>query len=641
MYDNEADNSVFSVASISETEVYAGTLHRFIKVIEENEIWTAEPEKDVMFKADLRSVWTNSSHSENSYTLNKKTGAIFQLELDFTDFTPENPNPVIQLSEDDIVANISGADGEFDGLAIAGYGNNIIVSSKNDSGEGKLIRSDGGNWPEVTIAGNPVFEASAMDDTYSYGVFGGSPNNVYRGDATGNNWINLLHTVQTNKVNDLSAFDTGGGNFVVILSGEAIVSEDHLIAYSMNSGESWSYSESGLGSVSRVYRVESLAEQGGAGYYAATNKGIYKTNDLNGTWVRKDNQLPPGTNVITDILVESGEYTLFPSPPSNNYLDGFVVQAIVDNGTADRFFISADSARSWNEDSSFPEDVDIKRLWNYDYPGVGGVQTGIVAATNKGLFYHPHNVINGMYTGGSPSVCFDDYWGPGLILVNGQVIVRLNVEDPFNPEFSHARLNILANTTVKFTYNFKTGIGSDPSLEVNDSLRTVGPGPGSEIVFESSRSSGLAGDWGGVFSRRYYPPGYDLKMYPSTSLNYCLIENAVFGVMSFGSDEITVSKSRVINNDFSGIYCKNTEIPSGDIVFNIDIVDCEVDNNPEYGVYIQGTVGWVDCSEPWDGNSPPANPDDIWDPKYPDPKDPKNYRVVISIGQGLLSIKIL
>ncbi|MEE9554671.1 MAG: T9SS type A sorting domain-containing protein [candidate division Zixibacteria bacterium] len=627
VYDNDADNNVFSVASISETEVYAGTLHRFVKVAEEYSVWTAQPEKDVMLKADLKSVWTNSSSSQNNYTLNYKTGAIFNLNLDFSLFDPIDPT--IGLSQDDIVANISGIDGEFDGLAIAGYGSNVIASSKDDLGEGKLIRYNDTDWAEVAITGNPPFEAMGMDADNSYAISGNTPANFYKGNSVGEAWQLPPLELEMDIVNSISIVDLGSGNFMLLLAGKPNGQNNHKIAYSTDSGDSWSFSDGGLGSVNEVYRVEGLKDASGNSfsYYAATDDGIYKTNDLNVSWTRKDNQLPPGANDITDILVESGEYTLDPSPPSDNYVDGFVVQAVMDNGAADRFFISADSARSWNEDSSFPEDVDIRRLRNYDYNSYGQQQTGIVAATNKGLLYHPHNVINGMYVGNGLSPYLEYYWGPGLILVNGDVIIRPKlVEGNPDPIALHARLNISPVTSVKFTYIFDLGTTNLSGIVVNDALTADGLDENNLSVFTSSRTTGYGGDWRGIISEYFKDesiPPYSIITFPSTGLNYCLVENGVNGLSSQSSMSFGVGNSIIRKNQQNGVYCANLQEPPEGLLFRIGVDSCTIYDNPDNGIYLVGTADWVDCSKPWDPKDPLINPDTIWNPKYPPkPKKP-------------------
>ncbi len=626
VYDNSADNIAVSVGySRSGQKVFAGTIHRFLTADHGSYAWN--PVDDVMFRADLKSVWANSSNSDYCYTLNQKTGAIFGLSLDFNEFTPLNPDPQIQLSEDDIVANISGIDGEFDGIAIAGYNNTVIASSRDDQGEGKLIRRYSNQWEEVSILGNPAFEALAMDNTYSYGAFGGASHNFYRGDGTGDNW-EIASDLQTAKVNDLFVFYFAERDYVV-LSAKYEFSEDNILALWDNVGQTWISRENGLAGVSEVYRVVRLDEDSPAAY-AATNRGIFKTNNLisGDPWVLKDNQLPPGNENFTDILAESGEYELDPPPPPEyRYKPNFVVQAVLDNGATDRFFISADSARSWNEDSSFPLGLDCKvsRLWNYNFGFGNQAQTGIVATTDDGLIYHPHNVINGMYWGDDAVQNRLYYWGPGLILVNGDVIIRPKAIDLPEPIFKYASLNVSPGTSVKIAYKFNSGQEELTGIEVNDWFGATGTDEENLNTFTSSRTTGYSGDWRGIVSKYYTDEIYGITNFPITQLNYCLVECGLNGLSSESSLDFRVEHSIIKKNDANGIYCVNLAQPPGDQLFLIWIRSNLIYDNSNRGIRLVGTAEWIDCSEPWDPKDPPPDPDKILNPEYPpDPKNPPN-----------------
>lgn len=142
IYNNAGDNDVYSVAfSQTTSTVYTGTMHSMLSIDTDNNFHRVNK---AMFKADLKSSWASLDGQASAYTMNAMTGAIFKTHLDFSNFTPDLGIVDIATDGDTIVANISGADGEYNGLDIAGYVGDryelIIASSKNQSGEGKLTR---------------------------------------------------------------------------------------------------------------------------------------------------------------------------------------------------------------------------------------------------------------------------------------------------------------------------------------------------------------------------------------------------------------------------------------------------------------------------------------------------------------------
>lgn len=157
IYNNPGDNNVFSIAySASASKLFAGTLHSFISIDANNEYTRI---KQAMFKADLKASCITTGNPSTTFALNKKTGAIFGMNLDFSQF--HNGTDSISIGSEEVVANISGEEGDYDGLAIASdsvYDGHdhlkiIIASSNNSSGQGKLIRFDGYNWQDVNITG--------------------------------------------------------------------------------------------------------------------------------------------------------------------------------------------------------------------------------------------------------------------------------------------------------------------------------------------------------------------------------------------------------------------------------------------------------------------------------------------------------
>jgi hypothetical protein len=622
VYDNPGDNKVLSVVAVSATEFYAGTLHRFLKVTENNNIWTANPINDVMFRADLKSAWTSGSGSDVCYSLNKKTGAIFELDLDFSDFTPQSAQ--ITFDEDDIVANISGSGGEFDGLAVAGYkdintGDIVIASSKDDQGNGKVIRLYDGQWEEIDVEGDPAFEALAINGNFSCGAFGGTQYNYYIGDATGDNWDYPGAGFQTEKVNDLLIFNNGVQDYVV-MSGKYGTSGDVRIAVSDFLGGDWQPKESGLPTeVNEVYRVVEIHGTFDHAFYAATDNGVYKTADLidinNNPWVLMDNQLPSG--VFTDIVPGPQNYTINPPPEQYQYKRDYAVYSVMTDVGGDRFFVSGDAARSWVEDSSFPmgSEARISRLQNYS----DGSQFGIISASADGLLYHPHNVINGMYSGNILGGTLDFYWGPGLILVNGTVFVTpVDTEDPDNP-FMNARLNINPGTRVLFDYDFNLWLGIPSGLEIDGHLEAHGT-PTNKIYFSSSRTNGIPGDWTRIYSKFHKHPDFNEYIFPETNLSYCEIEYAEIGLWGESCLSLSLDHSEVMKCERKGVAAINhLDIgPENDMFFLINVSNSVLHDNPEDDIYIDAYGEFYGCDfVPWDGKGDPPGPIDIPDPEKP------------------------
>ncbi len=230
-YNYSSDDNVFSLGLAGNT-VYAGTLHSFIKITDPQ---TFDRINAVMFLADTKSVWEQPSGSDVSYTLNTKTGAIFKMQLNFDRFNPLDDNPYIGFRESTLVANISGLDGEYDGLALAGNGDIILTSSKNAQGEGKVIEFDGQNWQEIFVSGRPAFEALAAGIDGLFAAFGGTTHNIYKDWQWIADW-------QTIKVNSFIVPLNGNDPGVCVLAGKRVDPSDpsnHFLAYSNDGGYTW------------------------------------------------------------------------------------------------------------------------------------------------------------------------------------------------------------------------------------------------------------------------------------------------------------------------------------------------------------------------------------------------------------------
>lgn len=239
IYDNPGDNDVYSVAfRASETnpEIYTGTMHSLLSIDSNNNFRRVNK---AMFTADLKSVWACPGEQAAGYTINTKTGAIFRTHVDFSEFNYESDKIDIVTDEadcDTIVANISGTDGEYNGLDIAGFNHSadfVIASSKDQTGEGKLIRYYGGEWREIEIQGNPALTQLAVYDENGYGA--AENGDFYASFNHGDNW-NYVGRVNASHVYDLIAISTN--ELVISVAGN---DEVQKIGYSSNGGQSWYY----------------------------------------------------------------------------------------------------------------------------------------------------------------------------------------------------------------------------------------------------------------------------------------------------------------------------------------------------------------------------------------------------------------
>lgn len=626
IYDNSGDNDVYSVAfKASETnpEIYAGTLHSLISIDDENNFHRVN---NAMFTTDLKSTWVPSGNQGCGYTLNTRTGAIFKINLNFDNFVPNSGQ--ISIGADTIVANISGTEGEFNGLDLAGYHNPnnsaelIIASSKNADGTGKIIRKDDRGWREGFVPGNvPLMKLGVIIDEFGTKCYGiTASGQVYR-SFDGDSWEWYGH-FEAENINDLLV--ASGHNLAVAVVG----SNTGKILRSTNGGTDWDPCDNGLQAVSQVMKITRGNDEY---YYAATDAGVYKNPDIfsqNSSWTLKNEELPAGS--YYDILPGSKYYYLMEDPPDHPYDCRWVVYALKSELNQDRFFISADSARSWIEDSSFPSgsSFKIKRLFNFDYYGTGIIpQTGILAATDKGLLYHPHNVLNGEYKSiGQYNIIT---WGPGLIIVNGYVYSEPSYIDP--DTWIWSRIDITQGTALKFTYKFNIGFETQSGIRICGYIRSYYDDnyPDSLNYFVSSRTPPFSNDWAGLSAveTTYVDPNLVAHaFYPHINLRGCIIQNAAVGISGQSCEYLTVKRSEISECNETGISVNNTAPPVGDQTFNVHIDSCAIFDNPNYDIYINAYGTSEDCDwQPWNGEDPPTSPGSIWDPhggQDPDKHEP-------------------
>jgi hypothetical protein len=627
IYDNAGDNNVYSVAirsPQSNPEIFAGTLHSILSIDESHNFVR---ENGAMYIADLKSTWVSWGSQAYGYTLNKKTGAIFKANLDFTHFT--YAEDALVIGADTIVANISGADGEYDGLDLVGYQDRtsgdykVIASSVNEEGVGKVIRFNGSDWREGSVPGNaPLVKLGAIIEGTTSSFYGITASGDVYSSSDGDSW-SFAGMIKSDMVNDILV--TGITSLAVAAIGQDVIGK---VIFSTDGGSNWSACQVGLGSVTQVNKLT----RGNDGYYyAATDVGVFKNANIyseTSPWVLKDEALPAGS--YTDIMPGSQMYKLvdYPESYSNPYPYDWsmVVYAVKSGANRDGFYISADSARSWVEDSFIPlgGDVHIRRISDFNiiapnaYP-----QTGILAATDRGLLYHPHNVVNGIYKALEENL--NVYWGPGLILVNGTVFTEPN----FTTLWNYPTLQVDQNTIIKFTYKFNLGQEAPSLIEIKGNLvRSAGddsPDPEYLTKFMSSRHSEndpFYNDWGGIKAIPYEDPKMGMY-YDTVMMRYCKIEGAENGIYTENCDTLGISHSIFTGINENGVVVNNTELPEEPVVqFIVEISDCDfLGCLKAIHMSAVGVLGECDFA-PWNGTTDPENPRNVWNIIKPNGVDP-------------------
>jgi hypothetical protein len=182
------------------------------------------------------------------------------------------------------------------------------------------------------------------------------------------------------------------------------------------------------------------------------------------------------------------------------------------------------------------------------------------AGTDNGVYRYPFNVKSGTVASGERP------WGPGLVIVNGDVTVPVGVT-----------LNIAPGTEVRFIYNFDRVGGGTPqrsAIKVYGALNADGE-PSSPIVFKSSHPSApAAGHWQGI---EVYNTG-------TVTMDYCVVEHAVRGVYGYSSTtqpaNVQITHCRFLNHTSAGI---DLDRPSSQ---QMHIEYCYFSNSP-YGLRIR------------------------------------------------------
>jgi parallel beta-helix repeat protein len=324
----------------------------------------------------------------------------------------------------------------------------------------------------------------------------------------------------------------------------------------LDNGLGWAYS---LGAVAQS---DERFSEGIAVLYAGPDDfgtgygGIYKNHfDLQSStsWYQAVNGMRDDIDMLsittTKHLIDCGEP-----------LDAIVVYALAQDPSADDryMYVSADSGRSWIEIGQYLRDYQVHVSRLELIKDVGSQQEYFVAAAGEdGIYRYPYNVKSGTLAG-------NESWGPGLIIVNGDVTI------PYG-----ATLTIQEGTEVLFTYNFdrlSAGISFQKSELVVQGALTAEGIEGNQITFRSSKPSDPGpGDWYGIRA----------GVGSTVNLDYCSIEHAEIGLRAGYASQIVVENCTIKNNTVTGINLSNA--PNGTTISNSRIENCGT-----YGIYCLG-----------------------------------------------------
>jgi len=353
----------------------------------------------------------------------------------------------------------------------------VFAGSNFESGTFKIYRSfDYGDswslWPGGLWEGS--LNCLTVDPTNDWIYWGISGHNqgVWQSSDNGDSWISYFYATVPDP-RDIAIHPVNRATFVIadVVNG----------LYRTFNRQDFSEINGGLPATS-ANRIAYCPGQPSLAV-ATTPYGVYESDDMdqeNPTWREANDGGYAGD--IEDIIFHP--------------LDNSIVCISVD-GTIGTFFISADTARSWIElreglDGHIPGDLTIDDVFSDTF----------YVATTGGIY----KLKNPVKSGTLPLTPSTQTWGPGLIIVNGDVTVPAGVT-----------LNIAPGTTIKFLYDFdRLEGGWNPNrseLLVQGTLYAHG-NLNSPIVFESS--SPANGKWYGIWA--------DIN--GSIDMDYCIVRDA-------------------------------------------------------------------------------------------------------------------
>ena len=300
--------------------------------------------------------------------------------------------------------------------------------------------------------------------------------------------------------------------------------------------------------------------------YLGTEKGIYKTY-FNGTAM-------PWQNVSTgiDLAVEIIDLANYGQGIDYPYYkpDSLVEYALgKDEAGLPYIYISADSGRSWIEGGGYLREHALSAnaiTTISDIRDESHDPYFLAVGTDRGIYRLPYNVKSG-------PLADDESWGPGLVIVNGDVTVPQG-----------RTLEIVGPCTLKFVYSFdKTHSGehNDVSELIVDGSLVVSGTEGNPVVFTSSRPSNpLKGDWAGI----------SVRDYAHLDMDYGIIEYAVDAIVAIKETDIAISNCEIKNNKTTAITAICPEMIR---VFNTEFTD-----NNLYAINVVSAVHIAQFSHP-------------------------------------------
>jgi photosystem II stability/assembly factor-like uncharacterized protein len=437
----------------------------------------------------------------------------------------------------------------------------ILASSNDSQGEGRIMRSDDGGvtWSDYTpgpimnSAINSVgFDPLSHEPADDYVYAAGTNSSIWYANPIGDPWIaagSFTNSVfrdifaDPNRQRDNFVYDCGSGNVKV--------------AFSTNNGADWNLLQDGLGGVSDFNELAKSYNNGGDlypvdGLYAATNQGVYKY-DFGVVWpsweVRSYGINTPNLGSI--VVDRDNPYALLTSTAPGEI--------------PPHIWASGDSGRSWIDLplDQIPQDASINRL--------ACSQTedgGFIAATSKGIFYIDDIFQRGIISN-SPSNVIT--WGPGVIIVNGDVTI------------AHTNtLRIVGPCTVYFTYNFDGDYEDGEDTDASRSrLRVWGQsnleidGTAGKVILTSSKPSGKStSDWTGIIYNNA----------SSVSINNCDIEYCQKGIYSEATSETAL---KISNCTFSNMQTAGIDILKSTFPDVAAIKNSLFNNCGSYGIRVR------------------------------------------------------
>lgn len=308
--------------------------------------------------------------------------------------------------------------------------------------------------------------------------------------------------------------------------------------------------------------------------YTYTEGGVYKNHfdhQNSSPWYQVNYGIPYEIEIISVIstkhLIDCDEQ-----------LDPIVVYALgIDPQDYDApyVYVSPDSGRSWNEFGQYLREIqfDPKHLELIKDSGTAQ-EYFLAVAGEDGIYRYPYNVKSG-------PIYANETWGPGKVIVNGDITVNNGVT-----------LEIAAPCTVLVVYDFdvtQSGAIYKSEIVIEGELIALGSDDDSIVFMSSEPVETAPDDWLGLC----------FKEESQGTLEYCTIRDALSGIeMSYNSN-ITLSHCLIKDIGMRGIGNSRGILVADNCTFvNIgnkgvysseavsDISYCEFNQCDDYGVYI-------------------------------------------------------